>query len=134
MPETAQYPPGSQTADTNISRDIAGLRGTMESGFDRLDRRMDSMVTKEAHRADITRIDQRVDHVNEKVDSGLREIKRDMADGFEELKQRDNARDKQFKEREDLRDVKYSRRVGWTLTAVGVGVSVLTFAINLFIR
>lgn len=116
----------------NISRDIAGLRGTMETGFDRLDRRMDSMVTKDAHLADISRLDQRVDHINEKVDSGFEEVKRDMAAGFEDIKSRDRERDQEFKDREDARDARYSRRVGWTITAVGVGVSLISFVITNF--
>ena len=78
----------------------------METGFDRLDRRMDSMVTKDAHVADINLLDQRVDHINEKVDQGFSEVKKDMALGFAELKQRDTDRDEQFKTREDERDKK----------------------------
>lgn len=115
---------------TRISQDNSGLRSTMETGFDRLDRRMDSMVTKDAHIADINRLDQRVDHINEKVDSGFSEVKKDMALGFAELKQRDIDRDEQFKNREDERDKKYSRRVGWTISAVAVGVSILSFIIS----
>lgn len=102
----------------------------METGFDRLDRRMDSMVTKDAHVADINRLDQRVDHINEKVDQGFIEVKKDMALGFSELKQRDSDRDQQFTNREDERDRKYSRRVGWTISAVAIGVSIVTFIIN----
>ena len=52
-----------------------------------------------------------------------------MALGFAELKQRDTDRDEQFKTREDERDKKYSRRVGWTISAVAIGVSIVTFII-----
>ena len=130
MTDSTQYPPGAQVVDEHISRDIAGLRSTVETGFDRLDRRMDSMVTKDAHVADINRLDQRVDHINEKVDQGFSEVKKDMALGFAELKQRDTDRDEQFKTREDERDKKYSRRVGWTISAVAIGVSIVTFIIT----
>lgn len=130
MTDSTQYPPGAQVVDEHISRDIAGLRSTVETGFDRLDRRMDSMVTKDAHVADINRLDQRVDHINEKVDQGFTEVKKDMALGFAELKQRDSDRDDQFRAREDERDKRYSRRVGWTISAVAVGVSILSFIIT----
>lgn len=126
------YPPGAQAADENISRGISDLRGTVEAGFDRVERRMDSMVTKDAHAADISRLDQRVDHINEKVDAGFETVKKDMALGFAELRARDTERDDQFKNREDERDKKFSRRVGWTIAAVGVGVSVVSFAIQHF--
>lgn len=126
------YPPGAQAADEQITRAIEGLRNTVEAGFDRVERRVDSMVTKDAHSADMSRVDQRIDHINEKVDMGFEKFEKDMALGFSELRQRDNERDEQFKAREDTRDKKYSRRVGWTIAVVSVGVSVLSFVISNF--
>lgn len=126
------YPPGAQAADKNILSAVSDLRGTVETGFDRVERRMDSMVTKDAHAADISRVDQRIDHINEKVDSRFDKVEKDMALGFAELRARDAERDDQFKAREDERDKKYSRRVGWTITAVGVGVSVMSLILSHF--
>lgn len=66
----------------------------------------------------------------EKMDTGFEKFEKEMAKGFADLKARDLKRDAEFKEREDARDTKYSRRVGWTITSVGVGVSVVTFVLN----
>ena len=64
------------------------------------------------------------------MNTGFEKFEKEMAKGFAELQVRDAARDQQFKDREDERDKKYSRRVGWTITSVGVGVSFVSFVIT----
>lgn len=120
MTEVSQYPPGAQAADQNLFVSVEGLRKTVENGFDRIDRRMDSLVTKDAHLADIARLDQRIDHTDEKLEQGFKDLKRDMADGFSAISGRDAERDAAAKDRDDKRDAKFARRMTWTLTAVGL--------------
>lgn len=124
------YPTASEAVDTHLSKSIETLTNTTRDGFNRVESQMRDMATKDSVNAQVARLDLRVDHVNEKVDSGFAEVKLDMAKGFADLKQRDLDRDDQFRAREDERDKRYSRRVGWTISAVAVGVSILSFIIS----
>lgn len=124
------YPPAAEAVDGHLSKAIDSLETTTREGFRDVKDQMRGMATKDAVDAQVARLDLRVNHVESKVDSGLSDVKNDMALGFAELKQRDIDRDEQFKNREDERDKKYSRRVGWTISAVAVGVSIVTFIMN----
>lgn len=133
MTETMNpYPQASEAVDQHLSKAIESLETTTKDGFRRVEGQMRDMATKDAVNAQVARLDLRVDHVREKLDTGLETIEKEMLIGFAELRERDSERDAQFKAREDDRDKKYSRRVGWTITAVGVGVSVLSFVIQHF--
>lgn len=131
MPDSSQYPPGAQAVDQNLFSSVEGLRNTVETGFDRIDRRMDSMVTKDAHLADVARLDQRIDHTDEKIEQGLKEVKHDMAQGFAELRARDAARDADFEKRENNRFSKQRWVLGWGLTAAGILSGIVFGVINL---
>lgn len=104
----------------------------MESGFDRLDRQIHGMVSKDTHKAEILRLDQRVDKIEDQFERRFEELKTSMAAGFEELKRRDLERDADFRNREEARDTKYGRRVGWTITiAVSAASIIVTFVSRL---
>lgn len=124
------YPVTSEAVDNHLKDAITSLDTTTREGFRDVKDQMRGMATKDAVEAHVARLDLRVDHTNEKMDTGFEKFEKEMAKGFAELKARDAKRDEDFRAREDARDTKYSRRVGWTITAVGVGVSVVSFAIN----
>jgi len=124
------YPQASEVADSHLSSAISSLDATTREGFRDVKNQMLGMATKDAVEAQVARLDLRVDHANEKMDTAFSKVEKEMAAGFAELRARDAQRDQEFKDREDVRDQKYSRRVGWTITAVGVGVSVVTFIAN----
>ena len=56
-----------------------------------------------------------------------------MTAGFARLEARDSQRDADFRDREDERDKKYSRRVGWTISVVAIGVSIVTYVLNNYV-
>lgn len=124
------YPPAAEAVDGHLAKSIDTLTDTTRDGFNRVEAQMRDMASKDSVNAQVARLDTRIDHIDEKVEDGFAQIKKDMQVGFAELKARDSERDDQFKAREDERDKKYSRRVGWTISAVAIGVSILTFIWN----
>lgn len=124
------YPVTSEAVDNHLKEAITALDTTTREGFRDVKDQMRGMATKDAVEAHVTRLDREIFHTNEKMDTGFEKFEKEMAKGFADLKARDLKRDAEFKEREDARDTKYSRRVGWTITSVGVGVSVVTFVLN----
>lgn len=130
MNDMNPYPQAAEAVDQHLSKAIESLETTTKDGFRRVEGQMRDMATKDAVNAQVARLDLRVDHANDKMNTGFSKFEKEMTAGFAELKARDAQRDQEFRDREDARDQKYSRRVGWTITSVGVGVSVISFAIN----
>jgi outer membrane murein-binding lipoprotein Lpp len=106
--------------DSYLSGSIEGLRNSMEKGFDRVERRIDTMVSKDVLSAEVERLNQRDDHLESKMEAGFAEIKAEVSAGFSAIASRDVERDVAAKERDDKRDAKFARRMTWTLTAVGL--------------
>ena len=104
---------------------MEGLRNTVETGFDRIDRRMDSMVTKDAFKAEVSRLDQRDDHLESRLNSGFESIEAKMNAGFATIAGRDADRDRAAEKRDEDRDKKFARRMTWTISIAGLvwGVS-----------
>ena len=115
-------PPSTQadSMDNYLSGSIEGLRNSMEKGFDRVERRVDTMVSKDVLTAEVERLNQRDDHLESKMEAGFAEVKASMAEGFSEIASRDVERDAAAKDRDDKRDAKFARRMTWTLTVVGI--------------
>ena len=130
MNEMNPYPPASEAVDAHLSKAIDSLEQTTRDGFRDVKGQLSVMATKDSVDAQVARLDLRVDHVTERVDGGLEAVEKEMSAGFARLEARDAQRDKEFRDREDERDKKYARRVGWTITSVGVGVSIISFVIN----
>ena len=106
--------------DNYLSGSIEGLRNSMEKGFDRVERRIDTMVSKDVLTAEVERLNQRDDHLESKMEAGFAEIKAEVSSGFSAIATRDVERDAAAKERDDKRDAKFARRMTWTLTVVGL--------------
>lgn len=106
--------------DNYLSGSIEGLRNSMEKGFDRVERRIDTMVSKDVLTAEVERLNQRDDHLESKMEAGFAEIKAEVSAGFTAIATRDVERDAAAKDRDDKRDGKFARRMTWTLTAVGL--------------
>lgn len=124
------YPPTSEAVDNHLKEAITSLDTTTREGFRDVKSQIRDMATKDAVEAHVARLDREIYHTNEKMDTGFEKFEKEMARGFAELQVRDAARDQQFKDREDERDKKYSRRVGLTITSVGVGVSFVSLVIT----
>lgn len=101
--------------DNYLSQSIEGLRGSMEKGFDRVERRIETMVSREVLTAEVSRLDQRDNHLESTMEAGFKEVESKMEAGFSELKARDAKRDATF-----------ARRMTWTLTGVGLVVAAWT--------
>lgn len=108
------------TMDNHLSGSIEGLRNSMEKGFDRVERRIDTMVSKDVLTAEVERLNQRDDHLESKMEAGFAEIKAEVSSGFTAIATRDVERDAAAKDRDDKRDAKFARRMTWTLTVVGL--------------
>lgn len=121
-------PPSSgESMDNYLSQSIEGLRGSMEKGFDRVERRIETMVSREVLTAEVSRLDQRDDHLESTMEAGFKEVESKMDAGFSELRTRDTERDKAAEARDAKRDATFARRMTWTLTIVGVIWAVTQF-------
>lgn len=134
------YPPAAEAVDTHLSKSIENLQRATEQGIGRIETRMGEMATKEAVAAHVARLDQRDDHLESRMMTGLDSVKSEMTAGFASVAARDAerdaatekreiARDQAAKERDEERDKKFTRRMTWTLTTVGILVSVIQFVL-----
>ena len=115
------YPPAAEAVDSHLSSSIDSLRSSMETGFDRLERRMDNLVLKDTFSSEISRLDAADKHLEQKLDGAFNVLKSEMTEGFATIEARDTRRDKEAAQRDAARDAKFARRMTWTLTSVGLG-------------
>lgn len=124
------YPPAAEVVDAHLSQSLEGMRASMEKGFDRVERRIDEMATKEAVNAHIKRLDERDNSIENKVDNGFREVRDEMKAGFTSIEKRDIERDRAALAKDEIRDKNVKQRVTWLIAGAGI---VLT-AVQLIIR
>lgn len=115
-------PPSTQVdaMDNYLSGSIEGLRGSMEKGFERVERQIGEMASKDLLRAEVERLNQRDNHLESRMEAGFSEVKAEMSAGFAAITARDAERDTESAKRDAIRDAKFARRMTWTLTAVGL--------------
>lgn len=128
------YPPASEAVDTQLSKAIDSLEATTRDGFNRVELQMRDMATKDAVEAHVSRLDLRVDHTVERMESGFAKFEKEMAKGFLELRERDNERDKEFEKREENRSSKQRWVLGWGLTAAGVLSGIVFGILNMTLK
>lgn len=116
----------SEQLDGFLSGSIEGLRGSMEKGFERVERQIGGMATKDVLRAEVERLNQRDDHLETRMDAGFAEIKSRVDAGFMAISTRDAERDRAAEARDSARDAKFARRLTWTLTGVGLAFAAWT--------
>lgn len=127
------YPPASEAVDNHLAGAIEGLRGSMETGFDRVERRLDSMATKDAFNSEIARLDQRDAHLEDKMKTGFETLQDRMSEGFESIAERDRTRDAEAKKHDAVRDKKFARRMTWTISIVGLAFGAFQWVTSLLI-
>lgn len=120
-------PSPGENMDNYLSQSIEGLRGSMEKGFDRVERRIETMVSREVLTAEVSRLDQRDNHLESTMEAGFKEVESKMEAGFSELRARDTERDKAAEARDAQRDAVFARRMTWTLSIIGVVWAVTQF-------
>lgn len=124
-------PPSSgENMDNYLSQSIEGLRGSMEKGFDRVERRIETMVSREVLTAEVSRLDQRDNHLESTMEAGFKEVESKMEAGFSELRARDTERDKAAEARDAKRDATFARRMTWTLSIIGVLWAITQFFLD----
>lgn len=121
------YPTAAEAVDSHLSSSIDSLRSSMETGFDRLERRMDNLVLKDTFQAEVLRLDQADKHLEEKLDGAFALLKTEMESGFADIEARDAKRDKQAEKRDEERDRKFARRMTWTISVVGLAFAVFQY-------
>lgn len=86
------YPTVSEVADSHLSRAIESLDRKVSDGFDKVDRRIDTMVTRDAFDATVQRLDARDEHLDAKVESGFKDMDVKVAEGFRSVREADRER------------------------------------------
>lgn len=117
------YPAASEAVDGHLSSAIDGLRGDMRTSFDRVERRLDNMVTQDAFKSEVTRLDQADKHLDDKMKEGFSALKTQVEDGFKSVEARDVQRDKTGKQ-----------RITWLLVLAGLISGVVFGVLNLLIN
>ena len=125
------YPEAAEVADSHLSKAVDTLTATTREGFRDVKDQLQWMATKDAVHAQVARLDNRVDHTNERMDTRFEVVEKKLVSGFSELKARDSERDAAATKRDEERDKKFARRMTWTLTVVGLAFTAFTMISNL---
>lgn len=86
------YPVGSEVADGHLTRAIDALDRKVSEGFDRVERRIDTMVTREAFEATVQRLDAKDEHLDTKIEDGFKDMDLKVSKGFAAVKDEDRER------------------------------------------
>ena len=89
---TPPYPIVAEVADSHLSRAIESLDRKVSEGFDKVDRRIDTMVTRDAFDATVQRLDARDEHLDAKVESGFKDMELKVSKGFTDVREADRDR------------------------------------------
>ena len=82
---TPPYPIVAEVADSHLSRAIESLDRKVSDGFDKVDRRIDTMVTRDAFEATVQRLDAR-------DESGFKDMELKVSKGFTDVREADRDR------------------------------------------
>lgn len=103
------------------SNAIEGLRGEMNRGFDRIERKFEDVVYKGEFTATVMRLDDRDNHLESKMETGFEGLKTQVEAGFQSVENRDATRDRKF-----------NARTTWLLAGAGL-ISGMVFSILSFV-
>ena len=127
------YPPAAEAVDTHLSQSLESLRSSMENGFTRIEGQMRDLVLKDTFRSEVSRLDQADRNLEQKLDGAFNVLESKMESGFAAIEVRDEKRDKEAAARDAERDSKFARRMGWTLTCVGLGFTAFQLVMNFLV-
>lgn len=102
-------PKNDPIPDHVITSMLESLKGDMEKGFERVERKFEEVVHKGEYQSTIQRIDTEIGHVKSVLESELTHVQKDVEEGFREIETRDVARDQ-----------RNARRMTWAITLAGV--------------
>lgn len=89
---TPPYTQASEAVDNALFAAVEGLRASQEAGFNRLETRINEMVTKGEFNATIQRLDAKDDHLDTKMAEGFKDVRLEVADGFTRVREADQER------------------------------------------
>lgn len=92
MSEMTPYPVGAEVADGHLSRSIDALDRKVSEGFDRVERRIDTMVTREAFDATVQRLDAKDVQLEGQIEVGFKDMDARVKQEFLNVKTADQDR------------------------------------------
>lgn len=128
-PESKQVQLPDQYLMDKIDELGRGLESKMDRGFEAVERKFESVVTKGEYSSTVARLETEISHVKETMNSNLDSVRKDVTHveekvttGFEDLEGREKAR-----------DTASARRVNWSITIAVALTGTITTIISMFL-
>lgn len=135
------YPGGAKAVDEHIGDRITDLVRDVRAGFerqersnDRIEAKFDKMVTQSEFNATVQRLDGQDKTIEEKVDRGLEDIRKEMHTGLERVSSQVTDGFEAAAESDKARTAKTRWLIGAAVAALGVINAVIFNIVSLFIR
>lgn len=135
------YPGGAKAVDEHIGDRITDLVRDVRAGFerqersnDRIEAKFDKMVTQSEFNATVQRLDGQDKTIEEKVDRGLDDIRKEMHTGLDRVSSQVTEGFEAAAESDKARTAKTRWLIGAAVAALGVINAVIFNFVSLFIR
>lgn len=135
------YPGGAKAVDEHIGDRITDLVRDVRAGFerqeranDRIEAKFDKMVTQSEFNATVQRLDGQDKTIEEKVDRGLEDIRKEMHTGLDRVSSQVTDGFESAAESDKARTAKTRWLIGAAVAALGVINAVIFNLVSLFIR
>lgn len=135
------YPGGAKAVDEHIGDRITDLVRDVRAGFerqersnDRIEAKFDKMVTQSEFNATVQRLDGQDKTIEEKVDRGLEDIRKEMHSGLDRVSNQVTEGFEAAAESDKARTAKTRWLIGAAVAALGVVNAVIFNIVSLFIR
>ena len=119
---------------TDLVRDVRAGFERQERSNDRIESKFDKMVTQSEFTATVQRLDGQDKTIEEKVDRGLEDIRKEMHNGLERVSSQVTEGFEAAAESDKSRTLKTRWLVGAAVAALGVINAVIFNIVSLFIR
>ena len=135
------YPGVAKAVDEHIGDRITDLVRDVRAGFerqeranDRIEAKFDKMVTQSEFKATVQRLDGQDKTIEEKVDRGLEDIRKEMHAGLERVSSQVTEGFEAAAESDKARTAKTRWLIGAAVAALGVVNAVIFNIVSLFVR
>lgn len=119
---------------TDLVRDVRAGFERQERSNDRIESKFDKMVTQSEFNATVQRLDGQDKTIEEKVDRGLEDIRKEMHTGLERVSSQVTEGFESAAESDKARTAKTRWLIGAAVAALGVINAVIFNLVSLFIR
>ena len=119
---------------TDLVRDVRAGFERQERANDRIEAKFDKMVTQSEFKATVQRLDGQDKTIEEKVDRGLEDIRKEMHAGLERVSSQVTEGFEAAAESDKARTAKTRWLIGAAVAALGVVNAVIFNIVSLFVR